>query len=105
MFELLQQDLDPADLEEIKIEFDYGSQNSLIREQSAQSRKNKSALTKVVIPRPLQQPGLTDNSDIIHPTLEDDLDRQQREKDYITIQQAVDEPPQEEDDMRNEDAI
>ena len=36
MFELLQQDLDPADLEEIKMEFDYGSQNSLIREQSAQ---------------------------------------------------------------------
>jgi hypothetical protein len=59
----------------------------------------------VAIPRPLQQPGLSDNSDIIHPTIEDDLVHQPGDKDYITIQQAVDEPPQEEDDMHNEDAI
>jgi hypothetical protein len=59
----------------------------------------------VVIPRPLQQPGLTDTSDIKHPTIEDDPGLQPGEKDYITIQQAVDEPPQEEDDMHNEDAI
>ena len=59
----------------------------------------------MVIPRPLQQPGLTDTSDIKHPTLEDDAGHQPEESDYITIQQAVDEPPQEEDDMHNEDAI
>jgi hypothetical protein len=59
----------------------------------------------VVIPRPLQQPGLTDTSDIKHPTIEDDPGHQPGEGDYITIQQAVDEPPQEEEEMHNEDAI
>ena len=62
-------------------------------------------MTRVAIPRPLEQPGLSDNSDIIHPTIEDDPAYQPGDKDCITIQQAVDEPPQEEDDMRNEDAI
>ena len=56
MFEMLQQDHDDqeADLEEIKMEFELASQNSLYREQFVQSTKDKSSLTRVVIPRVFQ---------------------------------------------------